>query len=76
MKDKIREIMSGVLEVPVETITDEASRNTIKSWDSMRHLLLILAIEEEFGVHFPDNEIVELLSLEAILAALNKKSQD
>jgi acyl carrier protein len=36
---------------------------------------MILAFEEEFGVSFPDNEVVELLSLEAILAALDKKLQ-
>ena len=75
MKDKVLEIMSRVLDVPVADITDDASVNTIKSWDSMHHLLMILAFEEEFGVSFPDSEVVELLSLEVILAALDKKLQ-
>jgi len=75
MKDKVREIMSRVLEMPIEDITDNASVHNIKSWDSMHHLLMILAFEEEFGVSFPDNEVVELLSFEAIIAALDKKLQ-
>ncbi len=73
MKDKVREIMSRVLETPAEAITDDASVKSVKSWDSMHHLLLILALEEEFGVSIPDSEVTELLSLEAILTALKEK---
>ena len=51
---RVREIASDVLQAGV---TAESSPETIGSWDSVRHLNLVLAIEEEYGFQFLPEEM-------------------
>lgn len=52
------------------TLSDDDGPGTIAAWDSVNHLNLVLAIEDEFGVQFTTSEIPELLSLGKIRARL------
>ena len=63
---KIKQVMSAVFEIPLESIGDDASSDNIENWDSLRHLNLILALEEEFGVSIPDEEVGNLLNYKLI----------
>ena len=63
---KIKQVMSAVFEIPVESITDYSSSDNIENWDSLRHLNLILALEEEFGVSIPDDEVGNLVNYKLI----------
>ena len=64
IEDRIKSVMSSVFHVPVEKIKDDASPDTIESWDSLKHMNLIVALEEEFRTEFNDNEIFrELFSI-------------
>lgn len=73
MKDKIKHIMSGLFETPVEEIGDDASTDTLKAWNSLNHLNLVLALEDEFGITFDDNEVLEMVTLELIVLTLKEK---
>lgn len=68
---KIKQVMSTVFDVPVESITDDASSDTIENWDSLRHLNLILALEEEFGVSIPDEEVGNMVNFKLIELVIN-----
>lgn len=71
-KTKIKQVMSAVFEIPVESITDDASSDNIENWDSLRHLNLILALEEEFGVSIPDEEVGNLVNYKLIKLVINE----
>lgn len=73
MRDKLFKIISKIMDVPVEHITEDSSPDTVKKWDSLQHMNLILALEEEFDVQFSDDEVVEMLSVELILLTLKGK---
>jgi acyl carrier protein len=73
MQNEILEIVSQVMNVPKEQLNDESSPNTIKNWDSLKHMNLILALEEKYAVSFSDDEIVSMLSVKGILELLSKK---
>ena len=60
--DKLKHVMATVLRVPADQIDDGTSPDTIDAWSSLAHLDLILAIEEEFGVTIPDEEVGDLTS--------------
>ena len=68
---KIKQVMSLVFEVPLEFIADDASSDNIENWDSLRHLNLILALEEEFGVSIPDEEVGNLVNYKLIELVIN-----
>ncbi len=66
MSEKIRIVMSQVLQVEPDEITPESSPESIERWDSLKHMQLIMALEDELGIQFPDDAIPELLSFAAI----------
>ena len=68
---KIKQVMSAVFEIPVESIADDASSDNIENWDSLRHLNLILALEEEFGISIPDEEVGNFVNYKLIKLVIN-----
>ena len=58
--------MSQVFQVDPSAITAESSPESIERWDSLKHMQLIMALEDELGVQFPDDAIPELVSYGAI----------
>ena len=73
MENRIKDVMAAVFEIPVDEITDESSPDNIESWDSLKHMNLILALEEEFGIGFSDDEIVEMMNYALIKLIMSKK---
>jgi acyl carrier protein len=73
MRDKIKNVMALVFEIEPSQIPDSASTSTIDNWDSMNHMNLVVALEEEFNILFSDEEIVEIISLEAVEKSLLSK---
>jgi acyl carrier protein len=61
-EERLKAILGTILSVPPETISAESNKDNIQSWDSIRHMNLILALEEEFGVVIPDEEAADLTS--------------
>ena len=66
LKKKIVEVMSAVFEVSPKFISEVSSPDTIKSWDSLKHMNLIIALEEAFEIEFTDSETVELINFKLI----------
>ena len=73
IRDRVIDVMSAVLEIPIEEINDKSSPDTIESWDSLKHMNLVVALEEEFNVLFTDDNIIELITMELIMAVLLEK---
>jgi acyl carrier protein len=68
---KIKKVMSIVFEVPIDEIRDDSSIDSISNWDSIRHLNMILALEEEFGISIPDEEVGNLVNYKLIELTVN-----
>jgi acyl carrier protein len=73
MLERTRAIAADIFEIPVDRILAESSPDTIETWDSIHHLNLVLALEQEFAVQFSPEEIEQLLSIELIVALLAEK---
>ena len=69
---KLRAVISAVLNVDIGSIGPDSSRDTIESWDSLRHLNLILALEEEFGVTLPDEDGANATSYQLLVIVLRE----
>ena len=70
LQERVRRVVSNIMAVPLESVTLESSAESVESWDSLRHMNLILALEQEFGVRFEDDQVVKILSVELIAAEL------
>ena len=72
IESRIRDIASAVLEVRVDELNENSSQDTTANWDSLNHMKLIVALEEEYGVQFTDDEILNMQSLKVIKSVLEK----
>ena len=75
MTDRVRTIVASVLRVPPEAIDDSSSPDTLGAWDSLNHLQLILALEEEFGLQFAVDDIDAMQSVGGIIAIVTDCSR-
>lgn len=75
-EQKLKEVLSRIFNVSLDTITEDASPDTIENWDSLRHMNLVLALEEEFDVEFTDDQVVEILSYKLIKIVLKEHGME
>lgn len=65
--ESVRRILAEVLEVDPASVTEDLRQDQVESWDSLRHLMLISALEESLGVRFAMDDIGKMTSLDEIL---------
>lgn len=61
----------GLALPPTCDVTNADSRN-LRQWDSVAHLQLVVAIEDEFGVRLTPADVVELKSYPAAIDILRR----
>jgi acyl carrier protein len=72
--ERVRGIAADVLQVNPGSLTAESSPQSVESWDSVQHLNLVLALEEQFGVQFEPDEMDGMKSIGAIAGLLSGKA--
>lgn len=69
----LRSVVAEVLHLPLDAITGETAMATEFRWDSLKHMELILTIEETFGLTFDGDEIAAMTNVAAIESQLRAK---
>lgn len=70
---RLASVFAHVLRLPVDRIHPGLTPDDVESWDSVNHLALVLAIENEFSIRCEADEIMEFTSFQAILSAVEKR---
>jgi len=73
VRDRILTVVASVLKVPASSLTDVSSPDTVDTWDSLQHLQVILALEEEFGIQFPADDIDRLQTVGALVTSVRER---
>lgn len=74
------DIRAGVAELLSITVgrqiaqNESVARDSEPAWDSLKHVQLILLLEEHFGVQFSEEEMAELRSSDEIVRAIEQKN--
>lgn len=72
-RERVKQIMASILEVDAAAIGEDASMDTIPSWDSLRQMNLVLALEESFGVSIPDDDAANASSYKLLVLVLEEQ---
>ncbi len=64
--ERVYEVLSSILRVPLGELDATSSPDTIANWDSLRHLQVVLALEETFG----SVEEIEAMQSPAVISAI------
>jgi acyl carrier protein len=60
MDERIKAVMANVFNVAMADLNDNSSPEQIDTWDSLTHMNLMVALEEEFEVKFDDDHILQI----------------
>lgn len=71
--EKLKEIFSNLFLIPRDKIHNKLSQDELGNWDSMQHLNLVLAIEEEFLISISPEEATEMLNFGLIAMLVEEK---
>jgi acyl carrier protein len=72
--ERTKRILADVMSFSIDDITLETDSRNIEAWDSLNHLNLILALEQEFHVRFAPEEIQQMLNVEEIANKVMEKT--
>ena len=67
IEKKLKKIMSIVFTIDESKIDTNTSNQNIEAWDSLKHLSLILAIEDEFNIRFTNKETTSINDFKTIV---------
>lgn len=63
---RVRSVIADVFGLDPDEVGLETSTQTIEVWDSLQHLTMILALEDEFDIQLDDAETVAAVSFPVI----------
>lgn len=66
MEEKINQLLSETLKIPLEKTLEDLTMDDVNDWDSLTHMNLIVAIEGELGIELSGDDIAEMTSFDAI----------
>lgn len=72
VRDQVREIFSTALERSVPA-GENVEQTEEPAWDSVKHIELVMMLEERFGVTFEPEDFAELTSLEACVRGVEAR---
>jgi acyl carrier protein len=56
---KVTDIFRDTLENDDIVLTYDTKASDVEEWDSLNHIMLVVAVEKEFGIRFNSQEIQE-----------------
>lgn len=71
--ERIMEIVAATCDVDKSLVTLESTVGDFPAWDSIGHMTILSACEEEFGINFEPEEMMEIEDVNDIVKAVEAK---
>jgi acyl carrier protein len=71
--EMIEDLLGEIIGIPRTRITDELAMTDVEEWDSLKHMELIVSLEESLGTQLTFDEIVAMRSVRDIKRIMNEK---
>lgn len=66
-------MMAALLEVPREQLNQDSNPETVASWDSFKHTVMLMAVEEKFGFRLSDDEMISVTNAAQLIELVDRK---
>ena len=70
---ELNEVFRDVFDDESIVVVDETTANDIEDWDSLEHINLVVAVENNFGVKFNMGEVAALKNVGAMVDLILSK---
>lgn len=73
VKEQLQEIFRDIFDDKSIEIFDEMTAKDLEDWDSLMHMNLIVAMEEEFSIKFTMTEMLDVKKVGDFIALIEQK---
>jgi acyl carrier protein len=73
LQKRLEEIFRDVFGDDSITICKDTNAQDIEEWDSLAHISILAAVQDEFGVSFDMDEIIAMKNVGDMLEAIGRK---
>jgi acyl carrier protein len=70
---RLTKILRDVFDDETLVATPELTANDVMDWDSVSHITLVVAIEQEFGIKFKTAELEKMKNVAHMVEQIEKK---
>jgi acyl carrier protein len=74
--EQVQQVVAGTLSIPAESVTMKTTQENLAAWDSLAHVNLVMALEQQFQIELEVEEFMELNSVETIVRYLEEAGID
>ncbi len=74
IKNKVKDVLTSILEHNNFEIHDELTAKDVDGWNSLSHMMIITKIEEEFNIKFKLRELNKLKNMGALVTLIQNKA--
>lgn len=69
----VENLLADVLQIPPSTVTEDLTMKEVDAWDSLKHMELVVSLEQTFGIELSFEDIVAMQSVGEIKRVLRGK---
>ena len=73
IEKKVLNLFSIVMDVPIKNLNKNSNPDTVKNWDSLSHVKMIMEIESEFNIDLLPDEALEIFSIDSAIKIIIAK---
>jgi acyl carrier protein len=71
--ETVGSLLAEVLQIPASGITEDLAMKDVEAWDSLKHMELIVSLEQSFGIELTFDDIVAMRSVAEIKRVLRER---
>ena len=75
IENEVLPLLSSILEINAEEINIHTTMNQISAWDSLKHLNIIIELEQHFKIEIEDTEAPGLVDVKSIVGLIQNKTK-
>jgi len=73
VQEKVIQVLINIFQVSPDKISTKTTSDNVENWDSMNHISMILALEQEFSISYDEEQAVSMLSVGEIIEVTKGK---
>ncbi len=71
--ETVGSLLAEVLQIPASGVTEDLAMKDVEAWDSLKHMELIVSLEQRFGIELTFDDIVAMRSVGEIKRVLRER---
>ena len=75
IEEQVKQILGDIFDLDPNSIDGATEKTRTANWDSLNHINMVVALEQEFNVSFDLSEIEAMVSFQDIVEIVERKLQ-